>query len=77
MPTTSPRVNMVVDRALHGTLRGLARKRGLSVSRLAHDLVISALETEEDVRLAALAAARRRTLRKARTLTHEQVWGAR
>jgi hypothetical protein len=52
----------------------VARRDGVSLSSKVRDLVLRALEAEEDAALAALAARREATFRSARALSHEQVW---
>lgn len=74
MPTKNPRVNVVLERPLYEVLRRLAKRDRISVSSKVRDLVSRALETEEDVALAALAEQRERTFNRGRALSHEQVW---
>lgn len=74
MPTKNPRVNVVLERPLYEVLRRLAKRDRISVSSKVRDLVSRALETEEDVALAALAEQRERTFNRGRGLSHEQVW---
>lgn len=49
MPTSKKRVQIPVSDKVHRELDKLAKKRGISVSSLAHDLVEEALEMQEDV----------------------------
>lgn len=74
MPTKNPRVNVVLERPLYEVLRRLAKRDRISVSSKVRDLVSRALETEEDVALAALAEQREQTFNRGRALSHEQVW---
>ena len=74
MPTTSPRVNVVLERPLYRALRKLALKDGVSLSTKLRDLVREALEEYEDACLVRLAEEREKTFDRSRALTHDQVW---
>ena len=74
MATTKPRVNVPFDAAVHETLAALARERGCSLSEQVRSMVLEMLELMEDRALAAVADARRRTLRKKDARSHEQIW---
>lgn len=75
MPARNPRVNVVLERPLFEAIRRLARRDRISISSKVRDLVSRALETEEDVALAALAQRREQSFDRGRALSHEQVWG--
>lgn len=77
MPAKNPRVNVVLERPLYDAIGRLARREGTSLSTKARDLLRDALETQEDLGLAKIAAERERTLDRRSALTHEAVWGAR
>lgn len=77
MATVKPRVNVPFDRAVYADLEALAAERGCSLSHQVRSLVLEMLELLEDRALASVAAGRRRTLRRKRALSHEQVWGKR
>lgn len=74
MPTRNPRVNVVLEPPLHEAVQRLARRDGISVSAKIRDLVLEALEAEEDVALARLAKERAGTFTVERALSHKQVW---
>ncbi|MEK9144142.1 MAG: antitoxin, RHH family protein [Elusimicrobiota bacterium] len=74
MPTTRPRVNVVLERPLYRALRKLALKDGVSLSTKLRDLVREALEEYEDACLVRLAEEREKTFDRSRALTHDQVW---
>jgi len=74
VPTTSPRVNVVLEKPLYQRLRRLAAKDGVSLSTKVRDLIREALEEYEDAYLVRLAEERERTFDRAKALTHEQVW---
>jgi predicted DNA-binding protein len=75
MPSTNPRVNVVLEEPVYQGLRRWAKRDGVSLSLKVRDLVKDALEAEEDRALAQLAEERVRTLDKKKTLTHAQAWG--
>lgn len=75
MPAKNPRVNVVLERPLYDAVRRLARRDRISVSSKVRDLVTRALEVDEDLALAALAARREKSFDRGRVLSHEQLWG--
>ena len=74
MPTKNPRVNVVVDRELFELLKALAEERGESISSVVRRYVELGLSLAEDIGLAKIGEERLRTLKKGKTLTHEEVW---
>lgn len=74
MPTTNPRVNVVLGRRVYDAVARLARRDRVSLSGKMKDLVKDALELQEDTALVELAEARRRTFSRQAALSHEQVW---
>ena len=74
MPTKNPRVNVVLEKPLYRQIDHLAKRDGVSLSLKVRDLVREALETEEDLALAAFAETREKTFRKATALKHTEVW---
>lgn len=77
MPTTHPRLNVVVEAPLYQTIRRLAKRNGLSLSLEARELLRQAVELHEDAYWAQKAQVRAQSAPVARALTHEQVWGRR
>lgn len=75
MPTTNPRVNVVLDEPVYQGLRRWARREGVSLSLKVRDLVKEALDTEEDRALGRLADRRMATLDRKKAKTHAQTWG--
>lgn len=51
MPTDHPRINVVVEVPLYETIKNLAEKDEISLSKKCRDLLIDSLERNEDVRL--------------------------
>lgn len=76
MPTKNPRVNVVLEKPLYDSLRRLAEKEEISLSLKIRDLVREALEAQEDAALARFAEEREKSFKRARALTHKQVWGS-
>ena len=72
MPSSNPRVNVVLDRELQKNLQLAARKRGKSLSAAAAELLRDALERDEDLFLARLSEHREKTSK--RTYSDEQAW---
>jgi len=76
MPTKNPRINVVLEKPLYDSVRRLAASEDISLSLKIRDLVKEALEGQEDIALAELAAEREKTFRRSRALSHKQVWGS-
>jgi plasmid stability protein len=74
MPTTNPRVNVVLEELAYEGLRRWAKRDGVSLSLKVRDLVKDALEAEEDRALADLAKDRERKLDRNKAMTHSQTW---
>ena len=70
MPTTNPRVNVVLEEPVYEGLRRWAKRDGVSLSLKVRDLVKDALEVEEDRALADLAKDREQTLGPLLPQTH-------
>lgn len=75
MATKHPRLNVVLERPMLEALGRMAKREQVSLSLKARDLIREALELHEDIALSALADERLKTLDRAKTLTHEEVWG--
>jgi hypothetical protein len=76
MPAKNPRINVVLEKPLYDSVRRLAAKEEISLSLKIRDLVKDALDAQEDVALADVAEEREKTFRRARGLSHKQVWGS-
>lgn len=72
MPTKNPRVNITLEKSLAGLLADLAEQEDKSVSNIAKELLLEALERREDRLLSALAE--KRDLNKAKRVKHHDVW---
>jgi hypothetical protein len=76
MPAKNLRVNVVLEKPLYDSVRRLAAKEEISLSLKIRNLVKDALEAQEDVVLAQVTGEREKTFRRARALSHKQVWGS-
>ena len=74
MSAKNPRINVVLDKPLYKDVQFLAEKDGVSLSTKARDLIKEAMDTQEDIYLAAFAEERERTLDRNSKLTHEEAW---
>ena len=74
MPTKNPRVNIVVEPPLYVAMHELATSQGVSMSAIARDLILEAINLREDVALSAFADKRMTTFDREAALAHEDVW---
>ncbi len=74
MPTKNPRVNVVLEKPVYRKIEHLAKRDGVSLSLKVRDLVIEALETEEDIALADFAQTREKTFKRSKALKHNEAW---
>ena len=74
MPTTNPRLNVVLEPPLYSMLRHLAKRDGVSLSLKARDLIRLAFEYCEDMYWTNEAAKREKTFSKKAALSHKQAW---
>ena len=76
MPTTNPRVNVVLDKDLYENVKQQAKAQGISLSLKIRDLVAQALNMSEDKYWLQKANKRRDGFKKTEALTHNEVWKA-
>ena len=74
MPTTKPRINIILEEPLYKTVEKLAERDGMSLSLKDSDLIKEALEIQEDIALSSFAEEREKTFRKSKALKHDEVW---
>jgi hypothetical protein len=74
MPTTNPRVNVVLDKDLYKEVKQQAQAQGISLSLKIRDLVAQALNMSEDKYWLQKANTRRQSFKKTEALTHSEVW---
>lgn len=72
MPAKNPRIHVTLEESVAGLLIQLADQEHKSVSSLAKELVLEALERREDQALSAIAQAR--DLPKTKRIKHDNVW---
>lgn len=74
MPSSNPRINVVLEKPVYENIERLAKRDGVSMSMKVRDMVKGALDVEEDIALATIAEKREKTYRRAKALTHDDVW---
>jgi len=72
MPTKHPRINITFEPNMIGILDLLAKQEHKSVSGLAKELILDALERREDMALSVLA--KTRDIQDQKTIKHRDVW---
>ncbi|MCF7799606.1 hypothetical protein K9M16_01245 [Candidatus Babeliales bacterium] len=72
MPTKNPRINITFEIAYAEQLAFLAKQENKSISSLAKELILEALERREDMLLSSLAESR--DIKKAKRVKHEDAW---
>jgi hypothetical protein len=72
MPTENPRVNITFDKDNLAVLASFAKNREMSLSAAAKDLILKALELEEDEYYSKLAEIREKNTKK--WLSHDNAW---
>lgn len=72
MPTKNPRVNITFDPAVMKVVETLAKKENLSVSSVARELILEALDRREDMALSAIAKIR--DVEKVKKVKHDDAW---
>lgn len=74
MPTSNPRINVVLEKPIYRHVARLAKRDGVSLSLKVRDLVKEAMEVEEDIALTRIASRREKGFARSRALTHEDIW---
>ena len=74
MPTTKKRIQIPVSDQVHKELERLAKKRGLSLSSLSHDLLEQALEIQEDVYFSRTGDKALEDANPDNFISHEDAW---
>ena len=75
MPTTHPRLNVVLEPDIYAGIGRMAQRQGISRSLAARDLLKEALELHEDAFWVAKAEERDQTFTSKKALSHKEVWG--
>ncbi len=72
MPTERPRIQVTLDKDTNAMLLELAAYKECSVSAAASNLIMEALELQEDMALSKLGDKRLKETKK--WISHEEVW---
>lgn len=72
MSTKNPRVNITFERTTVKVLVSLAKQEHKSISGLAKELILDALERREDIVLSTIAKAR--DIERAKMIKHDDAW---
>ena len=72
MPTKNPRINITLEESTAGLLASLAEHEQKSISSLAKELLLEALERREDMTLSAIAEIR--DTKNAKRIKHDEAW---
>lgn len=72
MPTKNPRINLTLEESMAGFLSSIAEHEHKSISSLAKELIMEALERREDIMLSKLAEIRDKDTIK--RIKHKDAW---
>ena len=75
MPTTHPRLNVVLEPEIYAGFERLATRLGISRSLAARDLLKEAMELHEDAFWSEKSQMRDKTFSLKKPLSHKEVWG--
>ena len=73
MSTTNSRINITMPPEIAAVLKNKADKHKVSVSRMALNLIVDAMERDEDIYFSELSDKRLSETKE--WLSHEEVWG--
>jgi len=74
MSTKNPRLNVVLEHEVYEILTNIAKKKGISLSLLARDLIKNSLEIYEDIYWDEIAEKRDETFSYEKALSHKDIW---
>lgn len=72
MPTNNPRINITFEKEIAGLLASMAKHEHKSVSGLAKELILDALERREDMTLSRISE--ERDTIHAKRIDHKNAW---
>lgn len=72
MPTKNPRLNVVLTKAVLQALGEIAESQDKSLSVVAQELIVEALDRHEDLLLSDIAMKREQKAK--RTMPHDKAW---
>ena len=74
MATKNPRLNVVLEPGVYGSLKRIAKQEGVSLSLKARDLIREALEVYEDRCWHREASKRDKCYHHGKAVSHADVW---
>ncbi len=76
MPTKNPRFNVTFSKETADLISSLAKQKGKSISFIAKELILEALERHEDMALSAIADSRERDVenKPGKRVSHKDAW---
>ena len=74
MSTKNPRLNVVLEHEVYEISTNIAKKKGISLSLLARDLIKNSLEIYEDIYWDEIAEKRDETFSYEKALSHKDIW---
>lgn len=76
MPTKNPRLNITFDETQANHIASLAKQQGKSISRVAKELILEALERHEDMALSTIADTREEEAKRKsqKKISHKNAW---
>ena len=72
MPTKNPRINITFEEATAFLLAQLAKENNKSISSMAKELILEALDKREDMALSSIAELR--DIKSAKKVKHQDAW---
>lgn len=72
MPTKNPRINITFEEATAFLLAQLAEENNKSISSMAKELILEALDKREDMALSSIAELR--DIKSAKKVKHQDAW---
>jgi len=72
MPTINPRINITLEAPVIAMLTQLADKEHKSISGLARELLLEAIELREDMLLSEIGD--KLYVKGAKTISHDEIW---
>lgn len=72
MPTKNPRINITFEEDTAAIISKMAKQEHKSVSSIAKELILEALERREDMVLSSIAEVR--DVKRAKKIKHEDAW---
>ena len=74
MTTKNPRIHLVLEKPLYDQIGSLASRNHLSLSSQVRDLLLGAIETQEDGYLGKVAEQRSESYDTKKAVSHDKFW---